>query len=416
MNRTEQALFRVAQWSMLISAGAVVVSIAVCQIFLGLALIAWLASEAPLRFPPIKAPLFAFLGLTVVSMMASGHPGSGLPQIRKFFVYSILLVASSVLLEARHARWLAGAWFLGAAASALKSLVQFTRKLEVARARGEDFYQFYVGERITGFLSHWMSFSEVGMIVLLVLLAYVFFAPNVSRGSRLLSYLAAAIVGASLLISFTRSIWLATAAAACYLVWCWRKRLLLALPVLLLIAIVAGPGAFRQRVESIFVPQADRSVSARKIMWRTGARMIRAHPVLGVGPGRVGPEFTRYLPSDVIELPEAFYEHLHNLYIHTAAERGIPAVLALLWLLGRILRDNVRALGKAPPGDDRFILHAVVAVMIALLIGGFFELNLGDSEVLTVFLTLVSLGYTAINRQQEALFSPRNSAHSVSLR
>ena len=34
--------------------------------------------------------------------------------------------------------------------------------------------------------------------------------------------------------------------------------------------------------------------------------------------------------------------------------------------------------------------------MIATLVAGFFELNLGDSEVLTMFLTTVACGYTAI--------------------
>ena len=42
------------------------------------------------------------------------------------------------------------------------------------------------------------------------------------------------------------------------------------------------------------------------------------------------------------------------------------------------------------------ILQAVIAVVVATLIGGVFEVNLGDSEVLTLFLAIVSLGYAAI--------------------
>jgi hypothetical protein len=86
------------------------------------------------------------------------------------------------------------------------------------------------------------------------------------------------------------------------------------------------------------------------------------------------------------------------LYIHYAAERGVPALLALLWLLGRILRDHWRAARVA--GEDTFILEAVVAATIGLAVGGIFEVNLGDSEVLTVFLVLVSLGYAAIGRRE----------------
>ncbi|HYM10609.1 MAG TPA: O-antigen ligase family protein, partial [Bryobacterales bacterium] len=343
MNPTEQRFYQASVWAMLLSAAAVVLSIAVSQIFLGLALIALLASDAPPRFPPLKAPLAAFMALTIVSMLASGDPAAGLPQVRKFFVYSVLLVAFTVLREARHARWLAGAWFLLAAVSALRSLVQFGQKVEMARERHEDFYQSYVGERITGFLSHWMTFSEVGMLVLLVLAAYLFFSPRLGRRTLFLCGLSGAVLLASLLASFTRSIWLATAAAATYLVWQWRKKLLLAAPLVVAAALAAGPGAFQRRVESIFGASGDRSIAARKIMWRTGWRMIEARPLVGVGPGRVGAEFRHFLPPDVDGLPAAYYGHLHNLYIQYAAERGTPALAAALWMLALILRDHLRA-------------------------------------------------------------------------
>lgn len=388
---------------MLGSAAAIVMSIAVSQILLGLALIALLASEAPLRFPPIKAPLLLFLGWTMLSILLSGHPAAGLPQVRKLFVFTVLLVTFSVLREARQARWLAEAWFVVAAASAVRSLVQFGQKLEMAHASGEDFYDFYVGERITGFLSHWMTFSEVGLMVLLVLLSYLFFAPKVSRRAAFLGGLCVALLVGSLLVSFTRSIWLAAAIACGYLVWQWRKKFLLVAPVALAVAFAAGPGAFQRRIGSMLSSRSDNSTSARIIMWRTGWRMIRAHPWFGVGPERIGPEFARFQPPDVTALPEAFYGHLHNLYIDYAAERGVPAALALVWLFGRVLRDHWKAL-RGSSGENRFILQSVVAAMIGLILGGFFELNLGDSEVLTVFLTLVSLGYAAIERQKaEAL-------------
>lgn len=399
MTPTQERLYAVAQWSMLLSAASVVLSIAVCHILLGVALIALVASGAPLRLPPVKWPLAVFLGWTLVSMAMSADPGSGLPQVRKIYAYSVLLVASSVLLEAKHARWLAGGWFVAAALSALKSLVQFWRKVEEAGARGEDFYQFYVGERITGFLSHWMTFGGVGMMVLLVLLSVLFFAPGLGRRERWLGWLGVVVLVASLLVSFTRSIWLATAVAGVYLVWEWRKKLLWGAPVAVAVVLVAAPGAVKRRLESMTTVRGDSSATARIIMWRTGWRMIQAHPLMGVGPQQVGPQFRRYMPADVRELPTAFYEHLHSLYIHYAAERGLPALAAILWLLGMVLWDHLRALRRGLNGDNRFIVQAVVAVTIGVVVEGFFELNLGDSEVLTVFLTVVSLGYTAIGRE-----------------
>ena len=57
-------------------------------------------------------------------------------------------------------------------------------------------------------------------------------------------------------------------------------------------------------------------------MWETGWNMVRAHPWLGVGPERVGPRFEEFMPPWEGELPDAYYGHLHNIYIHYAAERG----------------------------------------------------------------------------------------------
>jgi putative inorganic carbon (hco3(-)) transporter len=55
-------------------------------------------------------------------------------------------------------------------------------------------------------------------------------------------------------------------------------------------------------------------------------------------------------------------------------------------------------LRQSPAGSpQRWLLHATIAVMIGVLIGGYEELNLGDSEVLGMFLAVVGCGYVAVN-------------------
>ncbi len=41
------------------------------------------------------------------------------------------------------------------------------------------------------------------------------------------------------------------------------------------------------------------------------------------------------------------------------------------------------------------MLHGAIAVILAILAEGFLEYNLGDSEVLTLFLAVVGFGYIA---------------------
>ena len=128
--------------------------------------------------------------------------------------------------------------------------------------------------------------------------------------------------------------------------------------------------------------------------------MIRQHPWFGLGPERVKARFNEFVPKDVPRpLPPGWYGHLHNIYLHYAAERGIPATLVLMWMLFQILWDFFRAARRLPAGrsDVKFALHFGVAVTIAILAEGFFELNLGDSEVLTMFLAAVAGGYAALD-------------------
>jgi O-antigen ligase len=101
------------------------------------------------------------------------------------------------------------------------------------------------------------------------------------------------------------------------------------------------------------------------------------------------------------------YIHLHNIYLHYAAERGIPTLLVFLWLMARILRDFWRGLAALPPGrgDRRFLLHGGIAVVIATLVDGVANMNLGDSEVLTMFLVVVACGYLALERDLVAVAS-----------
>jgi putative inorganic carbon (HCO3(-)) transporter len=393
-------LLSAAQYLTFGSAVAILFSIAASQILLALALVALLLSKAPLRLPRIWLPLGLFLLLTLVSLAFSGDVVHGLPQVRKIYVYSMLLVVFSLLRDMRMIRWLFLTWAGVGALEAARGLVQFAAKVSEARALGMDFGAYYEPERITGFMSHWMTFGGEEMFVLIMLTAYLFFSPSARKRGFWLFLLCFGALCAALLLGWTRSIWIATAVAGLYLIWFWKRWLIALAPVILLLAFFAGPDFVRTRMRSIFHAH-DRAF--RVVTWRTGFRMVRAHPWLGLGPEQVNREsVVRYLPPDVHEpLPEGWYGHLHNIYLHYAAERGIPALLALLWMLLMMLTDFWHALRRLPPGpsDRRFVLQGAIAVIIATMVAGMFEHNLGDSEVLTMFLVVAACGYVAAEKE-----------------
>jgi O-antigen ligase len=388
------------RWVFYFAAAAAVaplISTAAFNILLAAAFVAVILSGKPLRLPPLKLPLALFVIGTVISVILSPDPAAGLPQLKKFYVFLMLVVAYCGFRGIDDVRRIVLMWAAVAAASGLWSFLQFWQKREQALALGHNFYTDYVGSRATGFMSHWMTFGAEQMTVLLVVSGLLFF--GVIRVRPSLFWALAAIIGLSVIVGFVRSIWFATAVGLLYLVAVRRPKLLALVPVLLLMGWFAAPQAVQQRVVSIYKPHGSvDSNEHRSVTRKAGWEMVKAHPLTGIGPQMVVRNFEKYVPEDVPRpLPTGYYGHLHNVYLQYAAERGVPTLIALLWLIGKVLMDFVRALRSAQPDNriGRAVLHGAIAVLIAIVIEGLFEVNLGDSEVLAMFLSVIGWGYIA---------------------
>ncbi len=357
---------------------SILFSIAASQILLGLAFAALLLSGATMRLPPIKLPLALFMLLTVVALLLSGDPRAGTPQIRKFFVFLILLLVYSTFRGVAQIRAVVLIWAGVAAISALRSLFQFLHKYEEAKELHKGFYDYYVGERITGFMSHWMTFGGEEMIVLLMLAALLFYS-NAKRW-KLAGWMCAGVLVLSLVLGYTRSIFLlGVPIGLAYLLWFWRRWALLVIPAAGLVVVLAF-ASIRERVTSIVEPHGEVDSNLhRTITRRTGWEMIRAHPWFGIGPEQPKAQFDKYVPADIPRpLPRGWYGHLHNIYLQYAAERGIPALLVFLCLIGKVLFDFTRGLRNAAPGAEaRFVLHGAIAVILAILAEGFLRIQPG---------------------------------------
>jgi putative inorganic carbon (HCO3(-)) transporter len=400
MNPPESALSRAARWLTFGSAASIMFSIAVSQILLALAFAALLASGDKLLLPRIKWPLALFMLGTLVSLAFSGDPAmNGLPQVRKFYVLLELLVVFSTLRNLKVVRWLFLTWAGIGAVTALRGCVQFAGKVQEAHRLGRSFYDYYVAARITGFTSHWNTYSAEEMFALIMVGALLLFAPRARR--NWIWALCGILIAVAVVLGETRGIWIATAVAVVYLVFFWRRWLSALIPVAILLAYVVSPAPVRERFTSIIRPSSIDSNQFRIVTWRTGVQMIEKHPWLGLGPDGPKYHFMEYVPADIPRpLPPGFYEHLHNVYLQYAADRGIPTMLAMLWMLIQMPLDFWRGLRALPPGPSvrRFLLHGAVAVVLAVMVEGFVEYNLGDSEVLAMFLVATACGYLALEK------------------
>ncbi len=374
-----------------------VISIAVSQIFLSLAILGFLLDRLlnprqRLLFPPFKLPLLLFIGTTLVSWMLSPEPEIGFPPINKFWLFAIVLLVANYFSQ-RRTRLTYHALFLCGLVAAGFALVQYG-----VPSLGS------VEGRLTGFMGHWMTLSGGLMLVFMAMVGYVLFsAPrNVTIWLLALSFL-----GVTLLLTLTRSVWIASLAGLLVAAWLrfptWKVLLISGLGVLILI--VSLPESIQKRLVSIWDPQ-DPSNYARLEIWSAGLEMVQANPWVGVGPQRVSKVFFDYHPDpEVRHRGGFFWIHMHNNLLQFAAERGIPCAIAWLWLVIRIGMDHYRGFRRAQlPSLEKSIYAVGFLSVLALFLAGLFEFNFGDSEILMVFLLLGSspyvLGSTSVEASQ----------------
>lgn len=112
---------------------------------------------------------------------------------------------------------------------------------------------------------------------------------------------------------------------------------------------------------------ASGELSLRAGIWQTAIRIIRAHPLTGIGLGSGG---AYILASAPYREQTKAVAHPHNSYLELAAMAGIPVLLFFLALLGSAL---VRAARNYRLGDGRLraLLGGALAGLAALSIHAF---------------------------------------------
>src|SRR5205814_1009975 len=123
-----------------------------------------------------------------------------------------------------------------------------------------------------------------------------------------------------------------------------------------------------------------------------GARMVREHPLFGIGPERIKTEFPRYYRGKDLLAANFYYGHLENNVMQLAAERGLLCLGAFLWFIFELYASLIGKL-KTAADDTRWAVLAAIAALSGFLVSGFFEYNFGDSEVFLLFLFIVSIPY-----------------------
>jgi O-antigen ligase len=358
-------------------AGALQFSIAAAQILLAIALICWIAllivRHERFEAPGFFWPLVAYAGATLVSAALSPDPRTSLVDCKQLVLLLIVPLTYRFMTGVRGHTMITVVVTCAAASAAL-GIVQY----------GILHYD-NLGQRPQGTLGHWMTYSGLLMIVIGVAIARVLF----SKTDRTWAALVLPALGVAVAVTFTRGAAVGACAGVALLFALKDFRLFAILPILVAIFIAVAPGQIAKRYASMF-NMNDPTVVDRVTMLHIGERMIKRHPLTGVGPNMVQRQYVEYRGPDTLVGPDGVVHinpHLHNNLLQIAAERGLPALAIWLWFIVTLVRD----LWKRFSLGQRALGATGLATVVALLVAGLFEYNFGDSEVLMLFLIIVTL-------------------------
>lgn len=362
-------------------------------------------------FLPVKLPLAFFCAFSLVSVFWAANPAVGWFAVRKLVLFLIWLLAMNLVVSAKHVCRLLQGLFLVSLLTSIVGIGQFVIQYRDARAHhAGNVYYYLTSMRSHGFMGHWMHFGGQQMLVFVFLLAFLLlsigrdskFESRESGGVLRLSRFEFPIsifwrtllvlVAVSIILNFTRGVWLGCCLAGTYLLARWRPKWLWALPIVLALAYMGAPSLVRERIHMAVHPKEDPALSIRLEMWRVALRMIRAHPWVGVGPNNIEEVYSLYLPPGEMPLP-GYHNHFHNDFLQFGAERGLPCLASWVWLMAALGWYTWKLRGQL--STQSWIADASLAAWLALLAEGCFEFNFGTSPVLMVFLFVISTPFIA---------------------
>jgi O-antigen ligase len=374
-------LERVGYLALLGFAAALQFSIAAANVLLGLALLIWLGRAIALRrldVPRFFYPLAVYAMATLASAAFSDDPNAGFVDSKQLVLFLIVPMAYDLARGAKAPLVVQVVITVGAL-SALFGIIQFG-VLEFNN----------LGRRPQGSLGHYMTYSGLVMLVTCAAAARILFTSD-----RIWPALMMPALLVVLGLTFTRSALVGASAGIAFLLLLKDFRLMAVMPVLAALFLVLAPPQVTDRFMSMF-DSRDPTRIDRVTMLRVGGRMVAERPLTGVGPARVGPRYAEFLRPGEIDLKNP---HLHNVPMQIAAERGLPALAAWVWMIATLAIDLTRRL-KFP--ESRFLAAAALSAVVAMLAAGLAEYNFGDSEFLMLFLVLVTLPYAARPEARQA--------------
>jgi hypothetical protein len=261
--------------------------------------------------------------------------------------------------------------------------------------------------RSRGFYGHYVTYAEalqlIGSLAFGLLVAGFVSWRERKTKSRTIALIAIcfALISFALLLTVTRAPQLGLMISAGVIVLFGLGRKWIVIAALVCVPVTVGGLYFLQQSRDVgFFDAADESTRYRKVMFQDGLRLMTDSPrnfIFGVGVDSIKKHWREWGMFEGGNLPIG---HFHSTPVQLAVERGFPALLIWLVLLGAYVRSLWRVVIKRGPADWR--IHGIwlgcLGGTVGLFASSIVHYNFGDQEVVMIFYLLMGLSMAIMDR------------------
>ena len=253
-------------------------------------------------------------------------------------------------------------------------------------SRGRDW-------RATGFFNHWVTYAEVLQLIASLAVG-IFLALKQKRSlAGVLLVLAIAGLVFALGMTVTRASWIGFAVSAVAMLFLSvSRRTILVVGACAIPLVLASVVLLQQRRSIGFFDKSDQSTSWREMVWKEGFQLLVSKPrhlIFGVGMDSIKGHWREWGLFDNGRQPIG---HMHSNLLQIALERGVPALIVWLILIGVYLRMLWRITRRQTLDDfARGVAVGALGGAVGFVVSGLVHYNWGDSEVVTVFYFIMGL-------------------------
>jgi len=253
--------------------------------------------------------------------------------------------------------------------------------------------------RVKGTFGH---FNAMGtFLAMTTTLAFVSATSERDTKRKILFFVILSLNIFSLLLTFSRGAWIGTIISIIITsqikgMFNFVKYFSAIFVFLVVFSLFVPTSRYTERFKSISYI-SDPASESRLIQYSMAYESIIENPLLGVGIGN-----NQYHIAEKYDDPAN--AEIHNLFLYIGMERGIPAMLLLMWIFASYFRKTIGRMNKTEDDFYKTIYLALIGSMIAFVVANLFAFMLlrGPAYLFAIILGLLpATMYTEDNEPKD---------------